>query len=281
MKKNKITIIVLDYLKARRVVENIEFILNQKVDFNFKIIVIDNSCDEKNAEILRKKLKNKKKLELIINSENLGYVKAHNAVNNKIKGQYLLILNPDILLKEKDVLQKMVNYMDKNKDIGLIGPKQINDSGETAMTVRGWPRFYLQVARRTFLRNFPIIKRKVEHDEMKHLDYDKIQDVDWLQSSCVMIRKNLWDKIAGLNENYFLFMFDPEICYQVWKRGSRVVYYPEVEVFADGKRLSSGGFLTFFKSWILRQHVKDSLKYNFKHFLKSDPREKYYENNID
>jgi len=281
MEKNKLTIIILDYLKAKRVAENIEFLLKQEVDFSFKIIIIDNSCNKKNAEILRKKLKNKKNLELIINSENLGYIKAHNAVDNKIEGQYLFILNPDILLKEKNVLQKMVNYMDKNEDIGLIGPKQINDNGKIAMTVRSWPKFYLQVARRTFLRNFSIIKRRVEYDEMNHLDYDKIQDVDWLQSSSIMIRKNLWDKIGGLDEGYFLFMSDPEICYQVWKKGFRVVYYPKVEVFADGKRISSGGFLTFFKSWVLRQHVKDSLKYCFRHFLKNNSRKKYYENNTD
>lgn len=279
MKNTRLTIVVLDYMKAPRVLKNIEFLLKQAVDFAFKIIVIDNSCNEENSNLLKEKLKGNKNIELVINSRNLGYIKAHNEVKDRIEGDYLLILNPDILLKEKNVLQKMVDFLDKNKDIGLIGPKQVNDNGEIAMSVRGWPKFYLQVARRTFLRNLPFLKQQVEQDEMLHLDYDEVQDVDWLQSSCVMLRKKLWDDIGGLEESYFLFMADPELCYQVWKRGFRVVYYPEVKVFADGKRVSAGGFKAFFKNWVLRQHVKDSLTYRFKHFLKANPRKKYYENN--
>jgi GT2 family glycosyltransferase len=279
--KNKLTIIILNYSKTKQVVENVGLLLKQKADFGYKIIVVDNSGKQENVEILKSNLSDNKNLELIFNQENLGYIKAHNLIKNKIEGEYVLILNPDILVKEKDSLAKMVDYMDKNSELGMVGPKQINENGEVAMTVRGWPKFYLQVARRTFLRNLPILKKMVERDEMKHLDYDKIQDVDWLQSSCVLIRKKLWDKIGGFDENYFLFMSDPEICFQAWKRGFRVVYYPEVKVFADGKRLSEGGFLTFFKSWVFRQHVKDSLKYCVRHFFKEDPRKKYYRNNYE
>lgn len=274
----KLTIVVLDYMKAVRVIENIKLLLKQETDFAFKIIVVDNSCNKENSNLLKKEL-GEVNVDLIVNSENLGYTKAHNVVNDQLEGSYVLILNPDILLKEKDILQKMVNYLDENANVGIIGPKQMNDAGDIAMSVRGWPKFYLQVARRTFLRNFLILKRQVEHDEMKHLNYDKVQDVDWLQSSCVIIRKKLWDEIGGFDEDYFLFMADSDLCYQIWNRGFRVVYYPEVMVFADGKRASQGGFVQFFKNWVLRQHVKDALVYLKKHLFRSNPRKKYYEDN--
>lgn len=270
----KLTIIILDCMKAVRILENIKLLQDQEVDFGVKIIVIDNSCNENNAQILRDGLTGLLNIELVINEKNLGYIKAHNAVRDKIEGEFLLILNPDILLKEKNALSKMVAYLENNSDIGLLGPKQINDNGEIAMTVRAWPNFFLQVARRTFLRHIPGLKKMVEYDEMRYLDYNEIQDVDWLQSSCVMMRKKLWNEIGGLDEAYFLFMSDPELCWQVWKKGFRVVYYPSMQVFADGKRVSAGGFKTFFKNWVLRQHVKDSLKYNSKHLFKVNPRKK-------
>ena len=80
--------------------------------------------------------------------------------------------------------------------------------------------------------------------------------------------------VAG---DYFLFMADTEICFQAWKNSCRVVYFPEVKVFADGKRLSAGGFKKFFKSRTLRQHVKDSLKYRAKHFFDKNPRIAYFQ----
>jgi len=276
MNNAKATVIILDYMKAARLVENAKLVLTQTVNFDFKLIVIDNSCNEQNAKILKDGLGSNENIELIINPKNLGYVRAHNAIKDKIEGEYVFIINPDILLKEKDTLQKMIDYMDANPEIGLLGPKQVDDNGEIAMTVRAFPKFYLQVARRTFLRNLPILKKMVAHDEMRHLDYSKIQDVDWLQSSFVLIRKDLWDKIGGLDEKYFLFMSDVELCVDVWENGFRVVYYPETSVYSDGKRVSAGGFIKFFQSWVLRQHVKDSLSYEMNHLFESNPRKKYY-----
>ncbi len=275
-KKYKLTILVSNYSKASRVVENIKFILKQKTHYAFKIFVTDNSCNSEQISILKKGLKNFPEVKLIINKTNLGYAKGHNVILGQEVGDYILVINPDVLLKEEDTLDKIVNYMDAHLDIAILGPQQINDTGEIAMSVRAFPKFYIQIARRTFLRHLPFLKEKVIYDEMRHLDYSKIQDVDWLQSSCVIIRRSFWDKIGGFNEHYFLFMADTEMCRKAWEMGYRVVYYPKTRVYADGLRLSAGGFIKFFQSWIIRQHVKDSLKYTFKYFASPNPRKQYY-----
>lgn len=267
----KATIIILDFMKAEQVVKNVNSLLAQSADFRYKIIVIDNSCNEDNAAILRQVLE-KPDVTLHINEKNLGYTKAHNLVKDEIKGNFIFIVNPDIEWKDEHSLQKMIDYMKVNPDIGVLGPKQVNKDGSTAMTIRAFPKLYLQVARRTFLRKLPFIRDKVSFDEMRHLDYSKSQEVDWLQSSCVAVKRELWEKLGGLNENYFLFMSDVEICFEAWSRGYRVVYFPEVSVGADGKRVSAGGFKQFFKSWVLRQHVVDSIRYRIRHLFDSNPR---------
>ena len=273
----KVTILVLDYMKGEKVVENVKSILAQSKDFSVKIFVIDNSDNKKNAEIL-KQLDGLDNVFLQINKKNIGYPKAHNFFNKEIEGDYVMIVNPDILWKEKDAIKKMVDFMDNHQNIGVLGPKQINQDGSIAMTVRAFPKLYLQIARRTFLRKLPWLKQRVAYDEMKDLDYNKIQDVDWLQSSCVIIRRDLWEKTGGLSEDYFLFMSDVEICFDAWKNNLRVVYYPETVVYADGIRLSNGGFKKFFQSWVLRQHLVDSFKYRLKHCFDKNPRQEYYKN---
>src|SRR3989339_184942 len=270
------TIVILNYMKAARAVENIRCLMSQETVFNFKLFVIDNSCDPRQAKILEEETRKYPNAELVINKKNLGYAGGHSVIDGKELGDYIVSVNPDILFKEKDALQKMMDYMDEHRDIGILGPQQINDSGELAMSVRAFPKFYLQVARRMFLRHLPVIKDKVAYDEMRHLDYSVIQDVDWLQDSCVAIRRDLWEKVGGYNGYYFLFMADTEICVRAWKEGYRVVYYPETRVYADGIRLSAGGITKFFSSWIIRQHVIDSLRYQLKHFCEPNPREAYY-----
>ncbi|MBN2087850.1 glycosyltransferase family 2 protein [Candidatus Peregrinibacteria bacterium] len=270
----KASIIILDYKKSKRVCENVKYLQNQNTAFPYEIIVVDNSCDISNADKL-KCLDKYENVQLHINKTNVGYINGNNQGAKHAKGEYLLIVNPDIVMRDENTLQKLVDYMEANPETGILGPKQINDDdGSTAMTVRAFPKFFLQVARRTFLRKLPIIKNLVAHDEMQHLDYNKTQEVDWLQSSFWVIRKDLWDSFGGLNRDYFIFMSDPDMCFKTWKKGFKVIYYPDVKVYADGIRLSSGGFKAYFQKWTLRQHVKDSLKYVWNHLFARNPRTK-------
>lgn len=277
MKKENIkaSIVILDFLKSRRVCENVENIQKQITNFDFEIIIVDNSCNPDNAKKLDS-LRKFKNVRIHINKKNIGYIRANNFGAELAKGEFLLIVNPDIILDGNASLQKLVDYMEANPQVGICGPKQINDdTGEVAMSVRAFPNIFLQVARRTALRKLPFINKWVAYDEMRHLDYNQTQTVDWLQSSFWITRKVLWDELGGLDKTYFLFMSDPDLCFKCWKAGKEVVYYPEVKVFADGRRLSGkGGFIDFFRRWTLRQHVRDALKYQMKYLLKRNPHRK-------
>ncbi len=274
MNKKIASILISTTGKAASVVESVKRLEKQITNFDLEIIISDNSCKEEQKKILEE-LKGIPNVKLIFIDHNNGYIRNYHELVNASKGEYLFIVNPDIQIKHADTLQKLVDYLEKNPEVGILGPKQINEpSGEVAMTVRAFPNIFLQVARRTYLRNLPILKNLVAHDEMRHLDYTKTQEVDWLQSSFVLLTRKWWDTLGGFDKTYFIFMSDPEICFQTWKHGKKVIYYPEVVVYADGKRCSQGGISDFFKKWILRVHVKDSLKYTFKHLFERNPRKK-------
>lgn len=268
----KASIVILDFQKSRRVCENVESIRRQKVAFDYEIIIVDNSCNAANAKKLDT-LRGLPNVRVIGNAKNVGYIRGNNQGAALARGEFLLIVNPDIIWQDRQTLQKLVDFMEKHPEIGICGPKQINDSdGRVAMTVRAFPNIFLQVARRTFFRRWPLIKKWVAYDEMRHLDYDKTQQVDWLQSSFWIMRRELWNKLGGLDRSYFVFMSDPEMCWRVWKAGRQVIYYPDVCVHADGRRASEGGFLAFFQKWTMRQHVKDALIYQLKHLFRRNPR---------
>ncbi len=274
MKTPKLTIIILDYLKAKYVVENVKTLMSQDINFDYKIIVIDNSCNKKNEAFLKKNL-NYPNLELIINKENLGYTKAHNKISNKISGQYILLLNPNIIWKDEKALYRMLTFLEKHEKVWIVGPKQIKDNWSIKTTVRGFPKLYRQVSRRTFLRHVPFLKQSVEYDEMKHLDLTKAQDVDWIESSCLLIRKNIWDEIWWLDESYFVFMSDVELCFQAWKKWYEVAYFPQAQVYSNENKNELKGFWEFFRKKLLRTHLKDALKYKINHIGEKNPKNIY------
>jgi GT2 family glycosyltransferase len=271
-KSPKASIVILDFQKSRRVCENVASICRQKVDFDYEIIIVDNSCNPANAKKLDT-LRDLPNVRVITNRRNVGYIRGNNQGAALARGEFLLIVNPDIVWEDSRTLEKLVSFSEQHPEIGICGPKQINDTdGKVAMTVRAFPNLFLQVARRTFFRKWPMIKKWVAYDEMRHLDYSETQPVDWLQSSFWIMRKSLWEELGGLDKSYFVFMSDPEMCWQCWRSGRQVVYYPEVEVHADGRRASEGGFLAFFQKWTMRQHVRDALVYQLKHLFRRNPR---------
>lgn len=270
--KPKLSVVILDFLKSKRVVESVGSIRAQTTDFTTEIVIADNSCNAANAAKLRE-VEHLPAVRLIFNEKNIGYTRGVNAAARQAVGEYFLILNPDIVLRAPDTLQKLVDFMDQNPHVAIAGPRQIDEpTGTPALTVRAFPRVWVQIARRTWLRRLPFIRDVVAYDEMRHLDYTRTQPVDWLQSSCVIVRRDFWEAVGGLDERYFLFMSDPEICWQAWARDFEVVYVAETTVYADGIRASAGGFTDFFRRWTMRQHLADSLLFRLKHFGRRNPR---------
>ncbi len=273
--KPKASIIILDFFKSKRVRENVESIQRQKVNFTYEIIIVDNSANPLNAKKLNP-LRKYPNVKIFINEKNVGYVKGNNQGVSRSKGEYLLIVNPDIVWRDKNTFQKLIDYMEKNPTVGVLGPKQINESDKSiAMTVRAFPKLSLQILRRTKLKNLPIIRSLVAHDECRDINYSKTQPVDWLQSSFWVTTRKLWNKFSGLDKRYFIFMSDPDYCFKCWKSKHQVIYFPDTQVYADGIRASEGGIKEFFKKWILRQHLKDAIKYRWHHLFKGNPRKKY------
>jgi len=284
----KVSIIILDFEKSTRVVKNVESIFRQKTNLDFEIVIaVNRATAQKKRELEPLRINprdtlpagrqvsgdNNPRVELIFNKENLGYPRGVNEAVKNSSGEILFIVNPDIMWRDENALAKLVNFLERNPKIGVLAPQQRNDSdGKTAQTIRAFPKLALQIARRTWLRRLPGIRKRVEFDEMRHLDFSKIQKVDWLQSSFWVVRRDLWEELSGLDERFFLFMSDPDFCWRVWNSGKEVIYFPEAVVAADGIRCSAGGFLTFFKKWTLRQHLRDAWKYRLKYFWQKNPR---------
>jgi len=267
-----VTAIILDYNKAKRVVENVHGLLNQETKFKIEIIVADNSCNPKNADTLEQ-ISRLPGVKLFINSENLGYVRGCNAAAKHARGSYILIVNPDILWPDVHAVQTLVDYLENNPSVGIVGPKQVDElTGTIALTARAFPRLLIQILRRSPLRVLPGLRKLVDHDEMTHLDTDRTQAVDWLQSSCFLLHRDLWESLGGFDERYVMFLADPEICWQSWSRGLKVVYHAGAKVAADGIRCSSGGLTQIFSKPILRQHLRDSIKYRWRHAWRQNPR---------
>jgi len=240
----------------------IEALRKSETTFDYEIIVVDNNSNDESLHYLEK-AHAEALITLIKSPKNLGYGRANNLAAKNAKGDYILIMNEDITV-EKNTLQKMIDFMDRHKDIGILGPKLIYHSGHVQESCRRLMTFWDLLIKRTPLRNIKPFKNRYENYLMKDFNHDATQEVDLLVGAFFLMPKKVFDEVGGFDERFFLFMEDFDLCRKIKEHGYKILYYPEVEAVHYHKRLSEGsifGQLTKKVFWI---HVASSLKYFWK-----------------
>lgn len=259
----KLSVIIVNYnykYFPRMAVEALE---KSKTDFPFEIIFVDNnSSDEESMDFLERAHK-EKRITLIRSPKNIGFGGGNNLGAKSARGQFLFFHNPDLTV-EKDSLQKMVNFLESNKDIGIVGPKVVYSSGKVQETCRRNMIFTDLVLNRTPFGKLPIFKKRVQKYLMNDFNHNLIQDVDLITGAAIMMPKDVFEKVKGFDPRYFLFMEDFDLCKSVKKAGYRVVYYPETTVNHYHKRLSQGSLFRQFGKKVFWLHVSSAIKYFWK-----------------
>lgn len=271
MDEPRIAVVIVDFRKGARVVANVRSLLLQYPPERLDIVVIDNSVDPANAALLEP-LRALQAARLVINPTNIGYTAACNQGAAMANGAFVLLLNPDIVWSQADALRRLVSFMRARPQVAIAGPRQVNEDGTVPRTARRFPNVIAQFARRSRFSRLPPLAARVGEYEALDMDYAATQPVDWLQSSCLLIRRSLWNRIGGLDQRYFLFMADCALCRDAWASGGAVFHVADAVVTADGVRASAGGVRAIFRNPAIRHHLRDALLYHWQYFGKPSPR---------
>ncbi len=258
----KLSITVVNYNQKYFPRICVEALKKSKTDFDFEIIFCDNNSKDESLDYLKEAAK-KGDIILTEPGSNLGYGAGHNFAAREATGKYILILNTDITVAP-DTLQKMVDYMDKHKDIGILGPKLMYHNGHVQRSCRRNFKFFDLFIKRSFLKKIWPFKKRYENYLMEDFNHESIQEVDLITGAFMLMPREVFTDVNGFDERYFLFMEDFDLCRKVSKAGFKVVYYPEAKAVHYHKRLSEGKFFKLLFNKISWFHLASALKYHWK-----------------
>ncbi len=258
----KLSITVVNYNQKYFPRICVEALKKSKTDFKFEIIFCDNDSHDESLDYL-KDAAGRGDIKLVQPGRNLGYGSGHNFAAKAAHGKYILILNTDITVEE-DTLQKLVDYLDKHEEVGMVGPKLLYHNGEVQKSCRRNFSFVDLFIKRTFLRKIWPFKKRYEKYIMGDFNHDKTQEVDLITGAFMVMPMEVFKKIGGFDERYFLFMEDFDLCRKTHLAGYKVVYYPEAAAMHYHKRLSEGSFLKLLFNKISWWHLASAIKYHWK-----------------
>ncbi len=222
-----IDVIIVNYNSTNHALNAIDSINSHTHGISVNIIVVDNASVDRPERIKRRH----PGVNLITNKRNLGYSKAINRAMKNSNGDYAVIINPDTVVLN-GFFPEVTKYMNHNNEIGVVGPRILNEDGTTQGSARRFPTFFTSL----FGRNSLITKLFPNNPFTKkeflcfYNDENRAMDVDWVSGACMVLKRAAFEKIEGFDENFFLYWEDTDVCKRVKNAGYRVVYYPKAKV---------------------------------------------------
>jgi len=213
-------------------------------DLQIETLVVDNGSTDGSTGMLRKDFP---EVFLIENRENAGFAKASNQAIRLSQGTYILLLNSDAIL-QPDSVQKMIHVMGADRSIGIVGAGLVYPDGRSQASHGPLPNFWIEV--RGLFGLDKLHSEKVDHQVYK--------ETGWVSGACMLIRRSLLDQIGLLDEAFFMFNEEIDLCYRSHKVGTKVVYVQSaIVIHSEGgstgqsvqriMRLYSGKLLYFYK----------------------------------
>ncbi|EKD49807.1 MAG: glycosyl transferase family 2 [uncultured bacterium] len=269
-----LSIVVVHYKSPKLLTQCIKSILEKYPELKGNFVIVDNSPNLKISKQIKKTFPKER---YIPSKVNVGFAKGVNWGINNTTTEYVMILNPDIVMQDL-AIEKMLNYMEKHKDVALIAPKLIYGDGTVQESCYRFHNSILTVAyRRTFLGKMSFAKKELKKFTMADYDHKKTKEVDWVLGACMMVRKKAIEEVGLMDERFFLYLEDVDWCRRFWENGWKVIYFPLAQMSHFYKRESAEkmGFISFFNK-MTRIHIKSGVKYFWKHRKKKEsPREIY------
>ncbi len=194
---------------------------------NVRLFIIDNSPHNKIESTF-----SDPRIEYIYNNKNFGFGIGHNVAIEKILNQskYHLIMNPDTYY-DSQALVSMFNFMEENKDLGLLMPRVLYPDGRNQFLCKLLPTPYIQIVRR-FMPIPSFVERVNYTYELRNFDYNSTLDIPFLSGCFMFIRTEVFKKIGMFDENFFMYMEDVDFCRRI-KKEYRTVFFPGATVYHE------------------------------------------------
>lgn len=195
--------------------------------YDFEVFVVDNASTDDSVEMVRRKHPG---VNIIANEDNRGFASANNQALQLATGRYILLLNPDTVLSH-DTIRTMIEFLDAHPEAGGAGCKVINPDGSLQLACRrGFPSpgvaFFKMVGLSSL---FPKSKTFGAYN-LTYLDPDTTSEVDAISGAFMMLRKQALDRVGFLDETFFMYGEDLDLCYRIKRDGWKIYYVPGTEI---------------------------------------------------
>jgi len=241
----QLTISIVSYNTKALLNNCLDSIYKNIKNISFEVIVVDNNSTDGTIEMLEEKFP---RIKLIKNKENVGFAKANNQAILKSRGKYFLLLNSDTVVLPGSI-EKMMEFMDSNLEAGAVSCRLIFPDGSPQPWINvysnmgtnlwiillrvfqvkrliskpGWRRFLIKYFKR-------ILGKAINSYFDCYRNGQVIREVDFGSGACLLVRREVIEKVGLLDENFFMYYEDADWCIRIKRAGWKIYFLSNVKI---------------------------------------------------
>ena len=220
-----VSVVIVNYNTFEDTCNCIRSIYAHTKTVDFEIILVDNQSSNCDPHLFKEEFPH---IKLIISPENGGFAKGNNYGIAEASGKYVLLLNPDTLLKN-DAISILFQEMEKDTRLGISTCHLEYADGRMQPTCRKFRTISWEFLQLSQL--FRLMPRKKREERMLHhyFPHDREMECDWVSGACMMIRKEAIQKLpeGKLSDIFFMYVEDALWCWQIKQLGYKVKFFPD------------------------------------------------------
>ena len=186
--------------------------------FNAEVIIVDNKSDDKTIFDIAGKFP---KFRFIYNSQNGGFANGCNVGARNASGEFLLFLNPDTVASEPEI-KKLLRVIIQNPDYELVSCRQINENGKESNAKGTFPSII----------NLTGFQRAIfkSHKPQAGNPIPGIDFPDWVSGSVILLRHELFNRLGGFDEDFWMYFEDVDLCKRVSETGAKIAFCRDITI---------------------------------------------------
>ena len=218
--QKELSIIYVNYNTADQVMTSVESVRRHTKGIDYEIIVADNNS--KNDENLQK-LIDDETIKIVKLDDNYGFGKANNAGVKECTGEYIFLLNPDTICHDNSI-KKLLDCLKADQTIGVISPNLINSESKPTHSFR---RVGDGILTELNFALFGLPYKILYGSDFEFNHSDKQLEVAYSCGAAMMMKKDIFEKVDGFDDTFFMYYEDQDLCNRIKKTGLRIVNEPK------------------------------------------------------
>lgn len=194
-------------------------------EVRLELIVVDNASTDGTRELVEAEFPEAR----VVSSPNRGFAYGNNRGLEHASARYILLLNPDTEILD-GTFQELIATLDARPEIGLVGVRQIDSDGALLPTIRRFPSVARALGEALLSERWPIRPAWAGERVLDSDTYNREQECDWTSGSFMLIRREALLGAGVLDERFFLYSEETDLCLRVKRAGWGVHHLPRMTI---------------------------------------------------